>query len=120
MKRSPLRRVTKLRRRRGLNAMSKKRRAIAPKRRELVVRLLATRRCEFPTSVIVCAGESMQEPVLCGALGAHVHEILTRARGGDILDESNCMVVCARHHEWIHANPVTAATLGVLAHSWES
>lgn len=112
MKRSPLRRVTALRRRRALSKMSAKRRAIAPKRRELVVRLLGERRCEFPIDRL--------RGFTCGALGSSVHEVLTRARGGDILDESNCMVVCAEHHYWIHANPLQAVALGVLAHSWEA
>jgi hypothetical protein len=43
-----------------------------------------------------------------------VHEVLTRARGGSILDESNCMTVCRSHHDWIGNNQAEALARGWL------
>jgi hypothetical protein len=48
-----------------------------------------------------------------------VHEVLSRARGGDILDVKNCRAVCHACHFWITTNPEQAAKTGWLKHSWE-
>jgi hypothetical protein len=61
--------------------------------------------CGWP---LTCAGE------LDG------HEIIPRSRwpGGHLV-ASNIRMCCRRHHDFVHAHPVTATTLGLLAPSWE-
>ena len=44
-----------------------------------------------------------------------VHEVVTRARGGDILDEDNCRALCSEDHQWVHAHPAQATAEGFLA-----
>lgn len=100
----PLRRLTPLRRGKRLRPVSAKRAAIADERRELVARILAGRpRCE------VCNDEPSTE----------LHERLTRARGGSILDADNCIAVGRRCHDRIHDHPEWAASQGLLQHSWD-
>lgn len=48
-----------------------------------------------------------------------VHEPLTRARGGDPTDPDQCVLLCARCHAWAHREPVLAAEVGLLRHSWD-
>lgn len=43
-----------------------------------------------------------------------VHEKLTRARGGDILDPENCVALCNWDHQFIHNNPMVAECEGFL------
>ena len=43
-----------------------------------------------------------------------VHEIQTRARGGDILDPENCRALCHECHMQIHARPAQATEEGWL------
>jgi hypothetical protein len=74
-------------------------------RRRLVAELLAERpRCEFPN----CARRSVD-----------VHELLSRARGGDILDREHCRCLCRAHHDWITTHPAEAEASGWARHSWE-
>jgi hypothetical protein len=75
-------------------------------RRKLVALILATNPiCEVPW---------------CLARSVDVHEPLTRARGGDILDPENCRAVCRLHHDLIHANAEAwIEDLGFLKHSWD-
>lgn len=47
-----------------------------------------------------------------------VHEVLTRARGGDPLDPNNCVALCRTHHDFAHRNPKWAEEVGLLRHSW--
>lgn len=66
----------------------------------------------------VCAAATLVPNVRCsGKLDPH--EPLTRARGGSIVDESNLMWLCRSHHDWAHANPTDAHSVGLLKHSWE-
>jgi 5-methylcytosine-specific restriction endonuclease McrA len=44
-----------------------------------------------------------------------VHEVVSRARGGDHLDPGNCVAVCRGHHGWIGSHPDEATALGLLA-----
>lgn len=73
-------------------------------RRALVARLLAERpECQAgPRIGTACDGPSVD-----------VHEILARSAGGSILDESNCLCVCRRHHTWIGDHPKEALALGL-------
>jgi len=48
-----------------------------------------------------------------------VHEILSRARGGSILDKNNCVALCHDCHFWITTNPAAAKADGWLKNSWE-
>lgn len=84
--------------------MSKKAEAVAPVRRAFVERILLERPiCEFPR----CLNNSYD-----------VHEKLTRARGGDILDPDNVLALCRTHHTWVHDHPKEATELGLLTPSW--
>lgn len=103
MRRSPLRRRTRLR------PVSLKREALEEERRDFVLRILLERpRCEV-TDGHRCPRDSH-----------HVHEKLTRARGGSIVDPTNVLAVCAQHHRQIHDNPAWATELGLLTPSWEA
>ncbi len=97
---------TALTRRTPLRARSKKTAALYLRRRRLVEQLLT----EHP----IC-----QVP-WCDQRSTDVHEPLTRARGGSILDRSNCVAVCRMHHDLIHAEPQWAYDEGLLKHSWEA
>ncbi len=73
-------------------------------RRKLVVEMLA----EFP----LCER--------CGVKAStEVHEVLSRARGGSILDKSNCRALCHDCHFWVTTNPIEAHDQGWLKNSWE-
>jgi 5-methylcytosine-specific restriction endonuclease McrA len=48
-----------------------------------------------------------------------VHEVLSRARGGDILDINNCRALCHMCHFWITTNPAEALKAGWLKNSWD-
>lgn len=93
-----------------MRRVSKKRAAIQRDRQATVQAVLARDRG--------CRAALLVPDVKCwGPLD--VHEILTRARGGSIIDEENCIVVCRRHHDWIGQWPARAAELGLTKHSWE-
>jgi hypothetical protein len=99
MKRTPLSRSSRLR------ARSKKQAALYVQRRRLVAIVLSDRPvCEVPW---------------CHAPSTDVHEPLTRARGGSILDPDNARAVCRMHHDLIHLEPSWAYEEGFLKHSWE-
>ena len=106
MKRTPLERKTPLVRRTPLRAVSSKRRKVNRLRRDMVRRELTKRpRCE--------AGHLTPAP--CGGRSVDIHEPLTRARGGSILDAANTVAVCRACHDWIHSNPESATRIGLLA-----
>lgn len=56
----------------------------------------------------------------CGRPSTEVHEILSRARGGSILDPANCAVLCHHCHRWITENPALATVEGWLRNSWDA
>lgn len=99
VKRTPLTRRTRLRPR------SKKTARVYGDRRKLVTFILLTRPvCEVPW----CLNQSTD-----------VHEPLTRARGGSIVDEDNAKAVCRLHHDLIHLEDPVWYELGFLKHSWD-
>lgn len=99
VKRSPLKRKTPLRYR------SAKRERLYVQRRLLVAVLLDERPiCQYPR----CARRSVD-----------VHELLSRARGGSIVDRTNCVAICREHHDWITTHPAEAEATGWARHSWE-
>lgn len=56
----------------------------------------------------------------CGTnLSVDVHEIVSRARGGSILDRSNLACLCRSCHIWLTDHPAAAEREGFSAHSWE-
>ena len=83
---------------------SKKRQHLYTQRRPIVVRLLDS----FP----IC--------VRCGTNPSDdVHEIVSRARGGSILDPKNLVCLCRRCHAWVTTHPQEAEAEGWSAPSWE-
>ena len=46
------------------------------------------------------------------------HEVLSRARGGSILDEINILMLCRPHHSWVSTHPAEATKLGLLKSRW--
>jgi hypothetical protein len=99
MKRTPLpARKTPMPRGKGLKPRSKKTAAKYVERRKLVARLLEERpECE--------AGRLLRliRPLHeCWGASDHIHEVIPRGRGGDILDESICVAVCPPCHDAIH------------------
>src|SRR3990167_8287524 len=105
MKRSaPLRRVTGLSRSTALRPRSKRvAKVYRDVRVPLVRRLLAERPvCEARFSLI-CTGRSTA-----------IHERLSRAGGGSITDEANCLAVCFECHRAIHRNIAESERRGFL------
>lgn len=47
-----------------------------------------------------------------------IHELISRGRGGDILDEANLLAVCRPCHTWITSHPQEAEFLGLALPSW--
>ena len=104
MKRTPLKRKTRLR------SVSPKRAKVQRQRRTMVREELARRElCEAGATIRFGGHRS-----LCAGLAVDLHEPLTRARGGGILDPANTVAVCRSCHDWIHDNPTAAADLGLL------
>lgn len=55
---------------------------------------------------------------ICGG-PLDVHEPKTRARGGNYLDPDECVLLCRKHHDWVHDHPTEATELGLLIASWD-
>ena len=98
MKRTPLRRV------------SKKRAKEQRRRRQFVAEELARRELCEAGAVIYLQGKQAR----CSGLAVELHEPLTRARGGSILDPDNTVAICRNCHRWIHEHPEAATELGLL------
>ena len=91
--------------------MSEKRKKVSVARREFVADILSTRtRCE--AGAMIRSGDTGHRYF---GYSTDVHEVLTRARGGDILDPMNVKAICRRCHDWIHEHPADALDLGLLA-----
>lgn len=95
----PLTRTQGLRRSGRLRQQSRKRRKTMPARARCVREVMARAggRCEWQ---------------FCDQAATDVHEILSRARGGSPLDPANALAVCRWHHDFCHANPKLAASVG--------
>lgn len=83
---------------------SRKMEATYRKRRELVKRMLM----DFPACERCDAARSTD-----------VHEVVSRARGGSILDPNNLVALCRACHTFITENPEIAHDQGWSKHSWE-
>ena len=79
---------------------SKKMEAKYVERRKLVARLLEER----PVCQKCLAARSTE-----------IHEVLTRARGGSILEEDNCLALCHECHSWVTDHPKLATEAGLMA-----
>lgn len=78
---------TPLARRKNLRQRSIKRQRLYVIRRRLVASILDEHpTCQFPA---------------CLQRSTEVHELLSRARGGSILDRANCVALCSAHHHAI-------------------
>jgi hypothetical protein len=97
-----------LKRKTNIRQVSPKRKALNRARSALVKDILERRPfCE--------AGTLIRDPRhRCWGASTDCHEKLTRARGGDILDESNILAICRSCHDWIHAHPAEAKSVGLL------
>ena len=110
MKRTPLKRGGPLVRRTPLRSVSPKRAKVQRQRRTMVREELTRRElCEAGATIRFGGHRS-----LCAGLAVDLHEPLTRARGGSILDPANTVAVCRSCHDWIHAHPAAAASIGLL------
>ena len=90
-----------------LNPVSKKRQTLNVARRIFVKRIIEERpQCEA------------QIPYVCSNHAVDVHEIMTRARGGDILADDNVLALCRRCHTFITENPAFSQEHGFTVHSW--
>lgn len=50
----------------------------------------------------------------CTRWATDLHEPLTRARGGSVLDPANTIATCRQCHEWVHRFPKKATEIGLL------
>lgn len=90
-----------------LSKVSKARAALNVKRRAFVKDILAERpECEAHI------------PRVCSHYACDVHEILTRARGGSILDPDNVLALCRDCHTFITVNPGFSQEHGFTVHAW--
>ena len=81
----------------------------------MVAEELAKRELCEAGAVITHAGYNAR----CHGFAIELHEPLTRARGGSILDPANTVAICRSCHQYIHDHPVAALELGLLRSSWE-
>ena len=56
----------------------------------------------------------------CGRVGTDLHELLTRARGGSIVDRDNTAWLCRPCHRKITENPAWADHHGWTISSWDT
>jgi len=116
VKRSPIQRKTPLKRgdsqlkRTPLKQVSKKRAKLNRERATFVKSYLSRQ----PTCEAGRVIETADVRHRCSITAVDVHEMLTRARGGSIVDEANVLALCRACHDWIHDNPKRATELAFL------
>ena len=68
--------------------------------------------------------QMLEEKPVCercsAARSTDIHEVVSRARGGSILDPRNLVALCRPCHSWITVNPAAAHAEGWSKHSWEN
>lgn len=106
---TPLTSKTTLKRSGRLNPVSTKRAKLLRERRRVIEQVMANRRCEAGARIA-----RVDSSHVCRVEAVDVHEPLTRARGGSIVDPSNMVPVCRSCHDWIHGNPTLATEVGLL------
>jgi hypothetical protein len=98
-----------------LNRRSAKREEIYKLRRPLVQRLLSERRwCEACSIFAVVDGKALYTIIE----SVDVHEVISRGRGGSILDEANLLCVCRPCHQRITTHPAEGEETALLLPSW--
>ena len=118
VKRSPLptRRVALKRSRRPLPARSPRRTAEAPERAALVADLLERHPDCQVGAILRAAGHPLAGN--CTRRSTQVHERLTRARLGSVLNPANCLTSCTWCNcIFIEEHPAEATALGLLVPS---
>jgi hypothetical protein len=112
-----------------LRPFSAKREAIRDERQAFVERILRERpACEAPAylrAVVHGLPKPDQDAVVAalrlvppGCRSAEVHELLSRARGGSIVEDANCAALCSRHHQWVTEHPRLATMAGLMRSRW--
>lgn len=56
----------------------------------------------------------------CTQRAEDLHEPRFRSRGGGITDPDGCRPLCRSCHDWVHAHPAEAETLGLAISSWDN
>ena len=124
MKRSPMKRSRK-----PLPFRSAKREAIADERRAFVARILSERpQCEARHYLRPIVGQLVgkdQDRVLAALRGCtwkstEVHELLSRARGGSIVEDDNVVALCHWCHRWVTTEPRLATMAGLQRSRWSA
>jgi hypothetical protein len=122
-RKTPLRSKTPLKRKTRLKPVSDKRLALQAKRRTFVREQLDARpHCEagpiiskfYKDNPAYSSNGIQLMRYRCNGNSVDIHEPLTRARGGSIVDVDNSMAVCRMCHDWIHHNPQLATDLHLL------
>jgi hypothetical protein len=124
MKRSPMKRTRK-----PLPFRSAKRAAIADERRAFVARILSERpQCEarhYLRPIVSGLDDIDQGRVLAALRGctwqaSEVHELLSRARGGSIVEDANVASLCHWCHGWVTTEPRLATMAGLQRSRWSA
>lgn len=124
MKRSPMKRSRK-----PIPFRSAKRAAIADERRAFVARILRERpQCEarhYLRPIVGTLTGVDQDRVVAALRGCtwrstEVHELLSRARGGSIVDDSIACALCHRCHHWVTTEPRLAKLAGLQRSRWSA
>lgn len=97
-----------------MRSVSKKRAAEAPLRAECCrIVLERDKGCVFWRRVE--ASDLREDFPACSGM-LEVHEP-GRRRNTDYLSPADCVVLCSRHHAWVHAHPKISETLGLYVRS---
>jgi 5-methylcytosine-specific restriction endonuclease McrA len=51
--------------------------------------------------------------VRCGGMAQDAHEVVSRARGGSIVDRENIVPLCREDHRWVTEHPLEAEREGL-------
>lgn len=124
MKRVPIKRSRK-----PLPLRSAKRVAIADERKAFVVRIIRERpQCEARNYLRPIVGRLVgkdRDRVLAALRGCtwkstEVHELLSRARGGSIVEDDNVASLCHGCHGWVTTEPRLATMAGLQRSRWSA
>lgn len=127
-RRTPIKRTAWRPKRKALPARSAKRLAIAEERRAFVERILRERpTCEglgHLRAIVNTLGEDDRKVVVdamrdCTWRSTEVHEVLSRARGGSIVDDDNVLALDHYCHAWVTTHPRLASMAGLLKSRWQ-
>ncbi len=115
-------RAGRLERSAGLAPASKKRQRENRQRRAMVAGMFPER----PLCVVYVLFQENPDAVpaevtsRCGRWADDVHEPLTRARGGSIVDPENAVAPCRPCHNALGLEPAWGYALGLIVHSWSA